>query len=180
MATRKKASTVSWSKNGAAGSTPSGFVALSLLLSPKPDKLPDPKDGPPCHLCTARCCKYFALPIDTPTDKEDYEHIRWYLMHEGVAVWMDDGDWYLEVRTVCKHLQPDNSCGIYETRPQICRDYGSQGEEEGPCEFFTDDLKYDLYFESDDDFGVWLTAEREKKRQRNARRRARRRKRAVA
>ncbi len=162
-------------KNGA----PSGFVALSLLLRPDPNKLPNPKDGPPCHLCTARCCKYFALPIDTPTGHEDYEHIRWYLMHEGVAIWMDDGDWYLEIRTVCKHLQPDNSCGIYETRPQICRDYGTENEE-GPCEFFTDDLKYDLYFESDEDFAVWVSAEGEKKKQRNARQRERRRKRVAA
>ena len=181
MARQKKASKVSVSKNGAGDKAgpPSGFVALSLLLAPDPHKMPDPKDGPPCHLCTARCCKYFALPIDTPTGHEDYEHIRWYLMHEGVAVWMDDGDWYIEIRTVCKHLQPDNSCGIYETRPQVCREYGSEDEEE-PCEFFTDDLKYDLYFESDEDFAVWVAAESEKKKQRNARQRERRRKRVAA
>lgn len=35
-------------------------------------------------------------------------------MHEGVAVWMGNGDWYIEIRATCKHLQPDNSCGIYE------------------------------------------------------------------
>ena len=182
MPRQKRASKLSVSSNNGAGDKtgpPSGFVALSLLLRPDPSKMPNPKDGPPCHLCTARCCKYFALPIDTPTAHEDYEHIRWYLMHEGVAVWMDDGDWYIEIRTVCKHLQPDNSCGIYETRPQICRDYGTE-DEEGPCEFFTDDLKYDLYFESDDAFAVWVAAESDKKKQRNARQRERRRKRVAA
>ena len=25
----------------------------------------------------------------------------------------------------CPHLQPDNRCGIYQTRPQICRDYAA-------------------------------------------------------
>ena len=172
MAKTKKSSTAAGNGSGPAA----GFVSLSLLLSADPRNMPDPDDGPPCHLCTARCCKYFALPISTPRTLEDYDHIRWYLMHEGIAVWMDDNDWYLEVRTICQHLQPDNSCGIYDTRPQICRDYG--GEE--PCEFFTDDLKYELYFTSDTDFEVWVTAEQEKVKQRNARRRARRSKRQVA
>ena len=96
-------------------------------------------------------------------------------MHEGIAVWMDEGDWYLEVRTVCRHLQPDNSCGIYETRPQVCRDYGVKDGE--PCEFFTDELEYDLYFDSDEKFEAWYKAEQEKKEKRRrerARLRARR------
>ena len=32
-----------------------------------PIERPDPEDGAPCHLCTARCCKDFALPIERPT-----------------------------------------------------------------------------------------------------------------
>ncbi len=75
-------------------------------------------------------------------------------MHEGIAVWVQDGDWYLEVRTTCRHLQPDNRCGIYETRPQICRDYGLPGED--PCEYFTQDLEYDLIFENDEEYVAWL------------------------
>ncbi len=35
----------------------------------------------------------------------------------------EDGTWYILVHTKCKHLRDDNLCGIYETRPQICRDY---------------------------------------------------------
>lgn len=145
------------------GFTPSNglpnFVALSLLTSPAQGRKPKPDDGPPCHLCTARCCKYFALEINAPKKKDDYEHIRWYLMHEGIAVWADQGDWYLEIRTVCKHLEPDGRCGIYETRPQICRDYGA----EEPCEYFTDHLKYDLYFDSDEKFAEWADEQRKKK-----------------
>ena len=48
----------------------------------------DPKNGPPCHDCTAKCCKYFALQIDTPTTPKDHDHIRWYLLHEHIAVWV--------------------------------------------------------------------------------------------
>ena len=119
------------------------FVALSLLTAPNRARMPNPDDGPPCHLCTARCCKYFAFEIDRPTAAKDFDTIRWYLMHEGIVVWVQDGDWYIEVRTVCKHLQPDNMCGIYETRPEVCRDYGASTDD--PCEYFTEHLKHDQF-----------------------------------
>ena len=106
---------------------PNGFVALSVLTSPTQAKRPKAKDGPPCDHCTARCCKYFALPIDKPKTKADYGYVRWYLMHEGIAVWVDEGDWYLEVRTVCKHLLPDNRCGIYERAADLPRLRHSRG-----------------------------------------------------
>jgi hypothetical protein len=46
-----------------------------------------------CSKCTGLCCRYFALPIETPDDKEDYDDIRWYLCHEDVTVFVEDGDW---------------------------------------------------------------------------------------
>ena len=48
-----------------------------------------------CDKCTGLCCKYFALPIETPEDKEDYDDIRWYLCHKNVTVFVEDGDWYI-------------------------------------------------------------------------------------
>ena len=58
-----------------------------------------------CQYCTAKCCKYFALPIDTPESLEDWEFVRWYLLHEGATVFKEDDQWYLLVHAVCKHLQ---------------------------------------------------------------------------
>lgn len=101
------------------------------------------------------------MQIDKPTEEADYDHLRWYLMHEGIVVWADEEDWYLEVRTVCRHLRPDNACGIYETRPQICRDYGLPGQD--PCEYFTDDLSYDLFFADDEAFDKWVKKEKKSK-----------------
>ena len=95
-----------------------------------------------CDYCTAKCCKYFALPIETPVDLEDYEFIRWYLVHDHATVFTDDDQWYIMIHTTCRHLQTDNRCGIYDTRPQICRDYTTDN-----CEF-EDDWTYDLYFEA--------------------------------
>jgi Fe-S-cluster containining protein len=139
----------------------SGFVALQMLHSPADMPQPKAEDGGPCHLCTASCCRYFALEIDKPKSKRDYDHIRWYLMHEGVVVWVQDDEWYLEVRTTCRHLQHDNTCGIYETRPQICRDYGLPGGD--PCEYFTQDLEYDLFFTNDAELETWLAKKKNRK-----------------
>lgn len=95
-----------------------------------------------CDHCTAKCCQYFALPIDTPTVRQDFDYIRWYLLHEDSSVFVDAGIWHLIVHSRCRHLQPDNRCGIYETRPQICRDYTTKD-----CEY-EDDWVYEQYFET--------------------------------
>lgn len=147
------------------------FVPLAALL-PGVAPVPDPASGPPCHLCSALCCKYYALEIDKPVTPKDHDEVRWYLLHQNTVVWVQDGDWYLEVRNPCSQLQPDGSCGTYETRPQICRDYGLP-EKEGSCEFFTQDFEYDLFFESAAAFESWSRAELERRERRLARRRAR-------
>ena len=95
-----------------------------------------------CEHCTAKCCHYFALAIDTPTVRKDFDFMRWYLLHERATIFVEDETWYLLVYTTCKHLRPDFRCGIYETRPQICRDYTTD-----ECEF-EDDWAYEMYFES--------------------------------
>ena len=104
------------------------------------------EDVPPgrslCEFCTAKCCQYFAMPIETPESAKDYDFIRWYLLHDRASVFKEDEDWYLLVHTTCKHLQPDNRCGIYETRPQICRDYTTDN-----CEY-DDEWTYDFYLET--------------------------------
>ena len=95
-----------------------------------------------CNHCGAKCCLYFALAIDKPKDWQDFDYIRWYLLHEQAAVFVEEGSWYLLVQNRCKHLGDDHLCGIYDTRPQICRDYSTKN-----CEY-EDDLTYDHYFEA--------------------------------
>ena len=82
------------------------------------------------------------MPIETPSEWRDFEFIRWYLLHGQASVFTEDGEWYLMVHTVCKHLQDDHRCGIYDTRPQICREYTTDN-----CEY-EDDWTYDQYFET--------------------------------
>ncbi|HEV3021885.1 MAG TPA: YkgJ family cysteine cluster protein [Pirellulales bacterium] len=105
-----------------------------------------------CNHCTAKCCKYFALPIETPTTHKDFDYIRWYLLHDMATVFIEEGDWYLLVHTRCKHLRSDNRCGIYETRPQICREYTIDD-----CEY-EDEYVYDHYFETPEQVEEYVEA----------------------
>ncbi len=111
----------------------------------KPARRPKKSEVPPerlCEFCDAKCCRYFALPIDKPSTFEEFDYVRWYLLHERASVFVEDGDWFLLVHTPCKELGPDNRCRIYETRPQICREYST-----ARCEY--DDLfVFEQYFET--------------------------------
>lgn len=105
-----------------------------------------------CAYCTGRCCRYFALPIETPTTWEDFDHIRWYMYHGRVAVFVEEGTWFLMVFADCEHLGEDNRCGDYEDRPQICRDYTTDD-----CEY-DDDSCYEKYFETGAQVGEYAAA----------------------
>ena len=75
-----------------------------------------------CEKCTGLCCRYFALPIETPEDKDDFDDIRWYLCHKGITVFVEDGDWYINIKNKCKHLsEKDNRCKIYSKRKVAIR-----------------------------------------------------------
>ena len=125
---------------------------MAVALAEKPPRESLGPDECLCDYCTAKCCRYFALPIETPTDLDDFDYIRWYLLHEAATVFVEDDDWYLLVHTRCRHLQDDNRCEIYETRPQICRDYTTEN-----CEY-DDTWTYDKYFELPQQVGEYMEA----------------------
>jgi Fe-S-cluster containining protein len=111
-----------------------------MLRKLKRDELPDGKVL--CDYCVAKCCRYFAVSIDTPESVDDFQLVRWFLMHQFAAAFVEDNDWYLLVQTPCKHLRADNRCGTYDTRPKICREYTTD-----QCEY-DDHYVYDRYFET--------------------------------
>jgi Fe-S-cluster containining protein len=122
------------------------------IFAPKPHRDTVAADQVLCQFCTAKCCRYFALPLDTPTTREEFEYIRWFLLHDHATVFTEDGEWYVCVHTVCKHLGEDHRCGIYETRPQICREYTTKD-----CEY-EDDWVYDQYFETAEQVEEYMDA----------------------
>ncbi len=84
-----------------------------------------------CGYCTgSKCCTYITQQIDTPRSKADFELLLWQVSHEHVRLYQDEDGWFLLFDTPCSHLLPDGRCGIYERRPQICRDYSNEW-----CEF---------------------------------------------
>lgn len=79
-----------------------------------------------CVLCRgSKCCTYVTQSIDTPRSKHDFDHLLWQVSHENVGVYKDEDGWYLLFDTRCSHLLPDGCCGIYEIRPQVCRDHSN-------------------------------------------------------
>jgi uncharacterized protein len=111
-----------------------------------------PKGDCLCNYCPAKCCRYFALPIDKPDTTKDYDYVRWFMLHESASIFVEDGTWYLLIHTVCKHLQPDNRCGIYLTRPEICREYSTDN-----CEY-DEDSTYHQYFETSEQISEYIEA----------------------
>ena len=96
-----------------------------------------------CDVCAGLCCRYFALPIDNPDNAKDYDHIRWYLCHENVVVFIEKKQWYIGILNRCKHLQADNRCGIYEIRPRVCRSYSTDN-----CDYHGGEYDFDVLFTS--------------------------------
>ena len=100
-----------------------------------------------CKECGAKCCRYFCFEIDEPDTYEEFEDIRWFLMHEGVTVHMDeDDDWYISIDNRCKMLGPDNRCKIYDDRPIICRRYDMS-----ECDHSGGDYEYQVEFHTPED-----------------------------
>jgi Fe-S-cluster containining protein len=96
-----------------------------------------------CDQCAALCCRYISLPIDNPTTRKDYDDIRWYIIHQNVVVYIEKKQWYVGILNRCKHLQDDNRCGIYETRPRICRKYTTDN-----CDYHGGEYDFEQLFTS--------------------------------
>ena len=84
---------------------------------------PHPSGELTCDGCS-HCCHYIALEIDKPLAKKDYDSLFWFLLHDGVSVYIDwSRRWFVQFDTTCSALTTEERCGVYETRPQLCRDY---------------------------------------------------------
>ena len=97
-----------------------------------------------CGYCTnSKCCTYITQKIPGPRSKDDFDHLLWQLSHGNVEAYKDSDGWFLTFKTKCLHLAKDGRCGIYETRPQLCRDYSNDY-----CEFDSPaEEGFDLHFQ---------------------------------
>jgi uncharacterized protein len=90
------------------------------------------------------------LQIDVPRSRSDFENIRWYVSHHGSSIYVEKKKWFLHVDSPCRHLRDDGKCGIYETRPQICREH-----DPGECEY-DQDYHADLEFMNLEDLDQYI------------------------
>lgn len=112
----------------------------------------------PCRKCESKCCRYFALQIDTPRTKQDFENIRWFLAHKDIEVYVEKRKWYLEIKNKCRYLTKNNLCGIYEKRPLICREHAPSS-----CESAGGELDHQFSFSDLDEFDRYLAERKRKK-----------------
>lgn len=101
-----------------------------------------------CSFCTGSiCCTYVTQHIDAPRSKVDFQHLLWQVSHDNVKAYKDGDGWTLLIEAKCQHLLIDGACGIYATRPQICRDHSNEY-----CEFDApSEDGFDMYFQNYED-----------------------------
>ena len=115
-----------------------------------------------CDQCVGLCCRYFAFAVDKPETKRDFDDIRWYMLHEDTIVFVEKGEWFVQINRKCKALLPDNRCSVYENRPAICRAYTTHA-----CDWHGDEYEYDHLFtepEQIEQFGKDYLAKKRKRR----------------
>jgi Fe-S-cluster containining protein len=101
-----------------------------MTASKAGSQVPLQVDGKCSRCLGSTCCTYTTEALSTPTAKADFDHMLWQISHAGVEIYKDQDGWYLLIRGSCEHLQPGGGCGIYDHRPQVCRDYDNDW-----CEF---------------------------------------------
>ena len=101
--------------------------------------------GNKCGLCTRSiCCNYTTQEIDTPRSRDDFDHLLWQLAHQDMQAYKDEDGWYLLINNRCRFLLEGGGCGIYNSRPQVCRDYSNDYcEYDEPAE-----SGFELFFDS--------------------------------
>lgn len=72
-----------------------------------------------CNGCAA-CCRFLILQVNPAYLEEDRR--RWIEMH-GIRLFERDGGAWASISAQCNHLTEEGKCGIYEERPQGCRDF---------------------------------------------------------
>ena len=87
-----------------------------------------------CTYCTAKCCRYFALGMDQPTAWRDFDHMRWFLTHEGPVCSLKRAPgicWYIRRANTCggqplRHLRNPaaNLSGLHDRQVRVRRRLG--------------------------------------------------------
>lgn len=120
------------------------------MANKKVKKIKNPWDQ--CKKCLpAKCCTYFALEVDEPESRKDYDAMLWQIAHQGVSFYIYRKRWHIMMETVCNFLTADNKCGIYDTRPSICKEHSIE-----TCEYTGEDYGFTEHFKSYEELLHWI------------------------
>ena len=108
------------------------------------------------RLCAARCCRYVTVGITPPRSEADWDEVRWWLLHPGIAVYKDgeDGEWAVCFETRCSNLSANNLCKAWPNHPDLCREHDAT-----VCEF-REPTPYEVYLTCEDDLARYLEKRR--------------------
>lgn len=110
------------------------------------------EDDSQCSKCLpSKCCTYFALAVDNPESRKDFEAMLWQVAHEKVSFYIQKNQWYMMVHNRCRFLTSANQCAIYETRPYICREHSTKD-----CEYTSDEYGFSEHFRSYDELLIYI------------------------
>lgn len=104
-----------------------------------------------CIGCKAKCCRYVTVEIKEPKNKEDYEEILWYFLHQGIEIFIEDGIWNILFNSNCIGLDKESKCKFYNKRPKVCMDHSIN-----ECEEFGKSVTDNYYFKNYKEFLGYL------------------------
>jgi hypothetical protein len=78
----------------------------------------------PCSDCRAYCCKTLYFFQYIPEDVNGIDYLRFCLGFPNIELGINDNNWYLILKTTCRHLE-DNRCTLFgkPERPLTCKYY---------------------------------------------------------
>lgn len=116
-----------------------------LVVSAKTQAPKELDSSNKCASCNgSKCCQYSTVSIETPRSIREFDNLLWHVSHHHTHAFKDVDGWYLLFYAQCQHLLSNGFCGIYQTRPFVCREHTND-----ECEY---DLEIDegseLYFKN--------------------------------
>ena len=120
-----------------------------------------------CAVCRGRCCTYVTAALDKPTDEADVDEIRWFLAHRNLLVFVEDGEWYVQFFTPCRHLNEAGLCDIHGEHFDVCREHGTDA-----CEMSGGEVQATTFTRTEQ-FDAWWAQQGACRNTRRARRPAR-------
>ncbi|HRU06470.1 MAG TPA: YkgJ family cysteine cluster protein [Candidatus Brocadiia bacterium] len=115
--------------------------------------------------CEAKCCRYVTVHIESPAkNKVNRDEARWFLLHKGLSLLREKKQWYLQIDTACKALTADHRCGVYDTRPSVCRDYAHEG-----CDYHGEPNEKTLLIRTPEEWEAYLRRRAKKREKRRGR-----------